>query len=80
MSKKGTKDAVIAASRTAQPTTDHIVDTITAQKYIGVSAGTLRNWRSRGLGPRYIKYGRMVRYRIADLNKYVEKHMVGGRR
>jgi hypothetical protein len=28
---------------------------------------TLAEWRSRGVGPRYIKVGRYVRYRWADV-------------
>lgn len=59
---------------------DAVVDTYGAQQYIGASVGTLRNWRSQGRGPRYIRYGRAIRYRVSDLNKYVEAHMVGGRR
>lgn len=34
---------------------------------------TLRNWRSRGAGPRYRKVGdRMVRYLRSDLSEFVE--------
>lgn len=34
---------------------------------------TLRNWRSRGAGPRYRKVGdRMVRYLRSDLAAFVE--------
>ena len=32
----------------------------------GLSDGTLRNWRTRGRGPIWSKFGRCVRYKIAD--------------
>jgi hypothetical protein len=34
---------------------------------LGVSIQTARNWRHLGRGPRYCKYGRAVRYLLADL-------------
>ena len=33
---------------------------------LGVSRSTLQSWRYAGRGPRFIKLGRMVRYRVAD--------------
>jgi predicted DNA-binding transcriptional regulator AlpA len=32
-----------------------------------VTTGTLANWRSQDRGPRYVKIGRAVRYRLADI-------------
>ncbi len=32
-----------------------------------VSAGTLKNWRSQGRGPRFITIGSSVRYRAGDI-------------
>lgn len=34
---------------------------------LGVSPFTLRAWRRQGRGPAYMKLGRAVRYRIADV-------------
>lgn len=31
---------------------------------------TIRLWRSRGIGPRWIKIGRQIRYSIDDLADY----------
>ncbi|TAM44328.1 MAG: DNA-binding protein [Acidobacteria bacterium] len=47
-----------------------------AAAYIGVSAATLPSWRSRGLGPRYVKLNRAVRYLEADLDAFLEAHTV----
>lgn len=38
-----------------------------------VTVSTLRNWRWKGVGPRFLKLGgRMVRYHRADLAAFVE--------
>jgi hypothetical protein len=37
---------------------------------------TLAEWRSRGIGPRYIKVGRDVRYRRSDLDAWITEHTV----
>lgn len=43
-----------------------------AAAYLSVSAGTMRNWRSRGDGPRYhLLGGRLVRYEVEDLDAYL---------
>ena len=34
---------------------------------LGVSPFTLRAWRRQGRGPAYMKLGRAVRYRVADV-------------
>ena len=34
---------------------DDLLDTKSAAPRIGVSAGTLENWRTRGIGPKFIK-------------------------
>ena len=34
---------------------------------LGVSPFTVRAWRQRGHGPRFMKIGRHVRYRLADV-------------
>lgn len=37
---------------------------------VGVSARTLANWRSAGIGPTYVKIGASVRYRLSDIEAY----------
>lgn len=50
-----------------------LIDEREAAASLGISALTLRNWRTRGKGPRYHKIGaRMVRYRRADLAAFIE--------
>lgn len=51
------------------------ISTEKAAEYLGgLKPNTLENWRSRGVGPRFIKIGRLVRYSIDDLDAYLEAH------
>jgi hypothetical protein len=44
-----------------------------AARYIGVSAAALRAWRARGRGPVYYKISKSVRYRLADLDAWLDR-------
>lgn len=37
-----------------------------------IKENTAEGWRVQGTGPRYIKIGRLVRYRIEDLDAWLE--------
>ena len=43
---------------------------------LGVSPFTVRAWRHRGHGPRFLKMGRAVRYRPEDIDAYKEMALV----
>ncbi len=44
---------------------------------LAVSVETLAQWRSQRRGPKYIKMeNRLIRYRRADLEKYMDEHSV----
>lgn len=43
---------------------------------LGVSRFTVRSWRIKGVGPRFLKLGRAVRYRPEDVDEYVQQVMV----
>jgi excisionase family DNA binding protein len=46
-------------------------------KYLNVSLSTLNHWRSERRGPPYVRVeGRLIRYRLADVEKYVAAHSV----
>lgn len=50
-----------------------LLDETEASATLSVAVQTLRNWRWKGEGPRYLKIGkRTVRYRRADLDAFVE--------
>jgi len=42
----------------------------------GFALQTLRNWRSLGLGPPYVRIHRSIRYPLADLLQFMEDHKV----
>lgn len=44
-----------------------------AARLLGCSHRTLEDWRLRGNGPRFLKLGRAVRYRMADLAEFMDK-------
>jgi len=45
------------------------------QRYRGVlSAATLRNWRSKGMGPPYLRIGKAVLYARDDLERWEATH------
>jgi len=43
---------------------------------LGVSRFTVRSWRLKGLGPRFLKMGRAVRYRPQDVDEYERRALV----
>jgi DNA-binding transcriptional MerR regulator len=49
-----------------------LLDTATAAPLVGVSVGTLENWRTQGAGPKFIKSGRRVLYDPADIQEWKE--------
>ena len=44
-----------------------------AAKMLNLNVASVRNWRLRGGGPKFIKVGRLVRYRPADIEDWIEK-------
>ena len=49
-----------------------------AAEYLSIRPQTLAKWRCCGQGPRFVRVGRLIRYRLADLESYVEAHVEGG--
>ena len=50
-------------------------DTEVAER-LGVSPFTVRAWRRKGHGPRFMKMGRAVRYRSEDVEAFKEMALV----
>ena len=46
---------------------------------LGLSVATLRAWRHRGTGPRFLRFGRAVRYLRADLDEFIRASVVDTR-
>jgi predicted DNA-binding transcriptional regulator AlpA len=43
---------------------------------LGVAEITLRKWRIEGFGPRFIRCGSNIRYRVADIEKWLDERTV----
>jgi hypothetical protein len=52
---------------------DGRMDTETAAAYLGYAPKTLANWRPLGMGPRFVKLGRIFYFR-ADLDDWIVAH------
>ena len=55
---------------------DPLVTAGQAAAYLSVAESSLEKWRMHGRGPKYVKLGRAVRYRISDLNAWVSESTV----
>jgi hypothetical protein len=53
-----------------------VVADVKAAKLLDIGVQTLRNWRHMRKGPTYLKIGRSVRYRLDDLNKFMENNRI----
>jgi excisionase family DNA binding protein len=53
------------------PSQDILTET-EASTVLSVSVRTLQAWRLRGGGPKYLKFGRSVRYRRDELQAFIE--------
>jgi len=47
-----------------------ILTDVEVAERLGVSRFTVRSWRLKGVGPRFLKMGRAVRYRCEDVDEY----------
>lgn len=43
-----------------------------AARILGLSVATLRAWRLKSKGPRFVRFGRAVRYLELDLVRYID--------
>lgn len=51
-------------------------DSVGAAPIVGVSPATLKTWRHKGIGPRYVVIGSRVRYRLCDLEAWMAERTV----
>lgn len=63
-------ERALAASQAAY------LDTRQAAELTGISTVTLERWRVDGVGPPYVKLGRLVKYRRVDLDAFMKRHLI----
>jgi excisionase family DNA binding protein len=47
-----------------------------AASRLNLSVATLRAWRKKGKGPRFVRFGRAVRYIDSDVRRFIEASVV----
>lgn len=52
-------------------TMDELLTASDVARTLGLSTGTLANWRSIGMGPAFVKVGGRVRYRASSVNTWL---------
>ena len=71
-------DACTATAPVSAASSADLLDENEAAHTLSVAVQTLRNWRWKGEGPRFVKLGkRTVRYRRGDLAAFVEAGTTG---
>ena len=66
-----------AATHTTSHGTSPCLSVHASAKYLGdICPRTMDNWRSQGRGPRYVRVGRRIMYRIVDLDAYLDARTV----
>ncbi len=51
---------------------DRLIGEKEVAAYLSLGLSTIQQWRLKGKGPRFIRLGRLVRYRESDLRVYIE--------
>jgi predicted DNA-binding transcriptional regulator AlpA len=52
---------------------ERLLDQMEVAEILAVSHKTLEYWRWKKFGPRYVKLGKLARYRECDIQDYIEK-------
>ena len=72
----------IRSERSLEPTDQlpcpRFLTTIQGAAYLGLSHKTLEGYRLKRQGPDFLKIGRLVRYRTADLDRWAESFLMKG--
>jgi len=65
----------LSTIRNSKPELAALRDTEVSQ-LIGISRSGLRQWRRRRRGPRYFRIGRLIRYQLADVQRFLDANAV----
>lgn len=68
---KAVKQTLVTAEAPPRPV---VFSPKEAAQYLGVSISTLKNWRAKKIGPRWVMRGaRLVAYKPADLERFLDE-------
>lgn len=62
--------------KTYEDSKDNILTENQAAAVLKVSPRTLQAWRCTGKGPRFLRLGRTIRYRMSDLIEFTQSSLV----
>jgi len=54
----------------------HVIDERQAAQVLGLKVATLRAWRLKKRGPKFVRFGRAVRYPVRELEDYIAARTV----
>ena len=54
---------------------DRCLTTAEVAKHLGLSPTTLKNYRANGNGPAFVKFGKMIRYRLSDIKQWRDSRL-----
>ena len=55
-------------------TTDNLIDSKQLAKWLNVHPGLPAQWRLHQRGPKYLRLGRAIRYRVSDVQEWMTEH------
>jgi excisionase family DNA binding protein len=67
----------MSADDNAAPIPDRLLTPDEVAQWLGKPKATLYAWRSRNLGPRGIRVGNALRYRRAEVERWLDEHTDG---
>lgn len=67
------KDGVGTFVRPPDPLAESYLSPAAVAKILGMTIGTLAQWRTKKIGPDYYKFGKAVRYRREDVKAFLNK-------
>jgi hypothetical protein len=59
-----------------ESTPDAVVSEVEAAEFLGCTKYCLRSWRTKKIGVPYLRVGRLCRYKISDLQSFLNAHRV----
>ena len=62
--------------RATEVESEALLGEVQAAKFLNLSTRTLQAWRCQGFGPTFVRAGRAIRYRKADLLSWVAVNLV----
>ena len=76
MANVESNSAVTLEESLTSPSSKSTLTDVEVANRLGVSRFTVRSWRLRRVGPRFLKMGRAVRYRPQDVDDYERQALV----